>query len=469
MLTRVSRDLIQGGGAGGGGSYADVKDFGAVADGVADDTSAIIQALAASKSVYFPGGTYKISDELQLSDNHKIVLDPATRINQSVDNKNIFKAVQKTGVTLLCNNAELWGFGNYSSSWTGAGGHEDIAIQLLGCIDAVIDLPRIRNCSMAGIAIRGGNGLTIRDPDIEGTHTHGSPIASQANIQSGVFIQDASLYGVTTGLQIQHPRISGVAQGFLNEAYPVSGGMDYGSRTIQIDNPQIRDIPGQHAFYLQSGGITITNPQMRNIELAGVKLQSSADNNLHIRRVNVTGANAYLIGSNMFEIVNLGSGSIGDVQFEGVGESVLVGCAIVGDVRNVRGVMSLRSVGAQAVYIAGNSPTDIDITCSARDVGEEGALITCSSGSEIKIRPNFKNCNTSNSGKSGILINASSSDIELYSPVVKGVTVNMPYCMRVDLAGSVTIFGGKQFTGFATGAVLANTTNSEAAVHDIYS
>src|SRR5690606_38411395 len=100
MLTRVSRELIQGGGAGGGGSYADVTDFGAIADGVADDTSAITNALAVSKSVYFPGGIYKISDELSLDDNHKIVLDPATRINQSVDNKNIFKAVQKTGVTL---------------------------------------------------------------------------------------------------------------------------------------------------------------------------------------------------------------------------------------------------------------------------------------------------------------------------------------------------------------------------------
>lgn len=463
MLTRVSRSMIQS-----GGSYADVMDHGASGDGVADDTAAIISALAASKSVSFPPGTYKISGELLLEDNHKIVLDPATRINQTVDNKNIFKAVQKTGVTLLCNNAELWGFGNYSSSWTGTGGHEDIAIQLLGCTDAFVDLVRIRDCSMAGVAVRGGNGITIRSPDIEGTHTHGSPIAAEANIQSGIFIQDVVAYGVTSGLQIDNPRISGVAQGFLNEAYPVSGGMDYDSRTIQINNPQLRNIPGQHAFYLQSGGITITNPQMRNIGLAGVKIQSSADNNLNIRRVVVTGANAYLLGSNMFEIVNLGAGSIGDVQFEGVGEGVLVGCAIVGDVRNVRGVMNLRTVGAQAVYIAGDSPTDIDITCSARNVGEEGALITCSSGAEIKLRPNFKNCNTKGLGKNGILINASSSDIELYSPVVKGVTTGMPYCVRVDLAGSVVVFGGKQFAGFTTGAVLANTTGSEPAVNDIY-
>lgn len=444
-----------------------IKWFGAVGDGVADDTAAIRAAMAASKSVVFPPGVFKLSDDLPLADNHKIALDAGTRINQTVDNKNIFNAIQKVGVTLLCNNAELWGFGNYSSSWTGTNGHDDIAIQLFGCTDALIDLPRIRDCSMAGISIRGGNGITIRNPDIEGTHTHGSPIAAEANIQSGIFIQDAVTYGVTTGLQIQQPRISGVAQGVLNEAYAVSGGMDYTSRTIQIDNPQLRDIPGQHAFYLQSGGITITNPQMRNIKLAGVKVQSSADNNLNIRRVVVTGASAFLLGSNMFEIVNLGSGSIADVLFDGVGEGVLVGAAIVGDVRNVRGVMHLRTVGAQAVYIGGTGPTDIDITCSARDMSQEGALITCVNGAEIKLRPNFKNTNTGATGKCGILINAPGSDIELYSPVVKGVTASPLNALRVT-AGTVVIFGGKQFASSTGPLIVANTTNTEAAVYDVY-
>lgn len=451
-----------------GSQPVNIKWFGAVGDGVADDTAAIRAAMAASKSVVFPPGIFKLTDDLPLADNHKVTLDAGTRINQTVDNKNIFKAVSRNGITLLCNNAELWGFGNYSSSWTGTSGHEDIAIQLNGCTDALVDLPRIRDCSMAGIGIRGGNGITIRNPDIEGTHTHGAPIAAEANIQSGIFIQDTPAYGVTTGLQVEHPRISGVAQGFLNEAMPVSGGMDYASRTIQIDNPQLRDIPGQHAFYLQSGGITITNPQMRNIALAGVKLQSSADNNLQIRRVNVTGANAYLLGSNMFEIVNLGAGNIADVIFEGVGQSVLVGCAIVGDVRNVRGTMNLRGVGAQAVYIGGTGPTDIDITCSARDIGDEGALITCVNGVEVKLRLNLKNSNANNAGKCGILINAPGSDVELYSPVVKGVTLSPLNALRVTAATAVVIFGGKQFSGSTGPLIVANTTNTEAAVYDIY-
>lgn len=44
-----------------------VKDFGAVGDGVADDTAAFIAALAAALNVYVPPGTYKITAALTLS------------------------------------------------------------------------------------------------------------------------------------------------------------------------------------------------------------------------------------------------------------------------------------------------------------------------------------------------------------------------------------------------------------------
>jgi hypothetical protein len=38
-----------------------VKDFGAVGDGVTDDTAAIQAAGTASNSLYFPKGTYKVN------------------------------------------------------------------------------------------------------------------------------------------------------------------------------------------------------------------------------------------------------------------------------------------------------------------------------------------------------------------------------------------------------------------------
>lgn len=57
-LTKVTYAMIDG-------AVANVLDFGAVGDGIADDTSAIQAALTASDAVYFPSGTYLISDTLK--------------------------------------------------------------------------------------------------------------------------------------------------------------------------------------------------------------------------------------------------------------------------------------------------------------------------------------------------------------------------------------------------------------------
>lgn len=50
-----------------------VKDYGATGDGLTDDTAAIQSALDASKNVYFPAGTYIVSDTLIASGNSNIM------------------------------------------------------------------------------------------------------------------------------------------------------------------------------------------------------------------------------------------------------------------------------------------------------------------------------------------------------------------------------------------------------------
>jgi hypothetical protein len=53
--------------------FVSVKDFGAVGDGVTDDTAAIQAALVASRQVYFPPGNYLISSALQPNTGHTLV------------------------------------------------------------------------------------------------------------------------------------------------------------------------------------------------------------------------------------------------------------------------------------------------------------------------------------------------------------------------------------------------------------
>jgi parallel beta-helix repeat protein len=51
-----------------------VKDFGAVGDGVADDTAAIQAAIDSGKTAYVPKGTYKISATLNLNNGYKALI-----------------------------------------------------------------------------------------------------------------------------------------------------------------------------------------------------------------------------------------------------------------------------------------------------------------------------------------------------------------------------------------------------------
>ena len=61
-----------------------VKDFGAVGDGVTDDTAAIQAAVTSNKSVSFPAGTYLISNMIALTSNNFVL--------QGVKGKSILKA-----------------------------------------------------------------------------------------------------------------------------------------------------------------------------------------------------------------------------------------------------------------------------------------------------------------------------------------------------------------------------------------
>lgn len=81
--------------------YVSVKDFGAVGDGVTDDTIAINAALATYKSVYFPNGTYMTTGNHELLFQH-----PTTNaiLRQSLigEGNAVIKRLSGTNILLKC-------------------------------------------------------------------------------------------------------------------------------------------------------------------------------------------------------------------------------------------------------------------------------------------------------------------------------------------------------------------------------
>jgi len=77
-----------------------VKDFGAVGDGVADDTAAFNAAAAASSDVFVPNGTYLINNAVNILDNQTWFFEGCT-LKHTDDTKTILRADSKTGFSLL--------------------------------------------------------------------------------------------------------------------------------------------------------------------------------------------------------------------------------------------------------------------------------------------------------------------------------------------------------------------------------
>jgi hypothetical protein len=202
-LTKVSYAMINA-------TIANVLDYGAVGDGVADDTAAIRAAIAASNCVYIPSGTYKIARTgsegviLGLKSNFRIYGDGASSVIKFSD---------------AVNATNFWRIIGISNTTAGVG-YENITIE--------------------NLALDGSTDKTDYSPSSEQNHgvfffSSGDPIDGIVinNVQAYSFSGDA--FAISTGTK--NGRVSNcTATEWIRQGFNVNG---IGDHTI-IGNYALR-------------------------------------------------------------------------------------------------------------------------------------------------------------------------------------------------------------------------------------
>lgn len=474
-----------------------VKDFGAVGDGVTDDTTAIQAALnSGAKTVNFPSGTYKITATLNVSSNTKIVGSSATVVCsvtiafQALAQSNISiigMEIQGPGAAVVPAVPEDGGinFGNITST--------------NGCTNTLV-----QNCTIhgfyTGVSARYGSGAKLFDSEV----------------------YDFSLYGVmlsrNDGFNVSRNYIHGsiVSTGTNSYCISATGGSGSGDTQIQctVSNNRLCDAPAWSAFMSHDiasllftnnivtntrNGIDVTaasGTSLRNIVISGNYFEGTTTDTWSAANAANTGvfiATGGAIGTDTVANVTINGNLIyGFGRFtnsvQGVGGILLsngYNVSVTGNtIVQVDGVNTyvagifiastnynhaisgnvIRSENTKPCVWAYNSTTDnLSIT---------GNVFSHSNAASTAAKVRIESCtinglgveaNTVDQGKTGYA--------EVGTNVIDGVSIAAPYGGRGVAKKISQRFQGASVTGLAAGstATLGNITMPDVVVGDTVS
>lgn len=216
-----------------------VRDFGAIGDGVTDDSEAIRRAIDEACSVYFPCGTY-LHSGLELPENKVIEGEsPETTILKLIDgvNPRACISIARTGSQIRSITVD----GNRAENRSGSGIDASEATHKNPTHFTYLDRVYVKNCADYGIYLRFSNMSSLVNCSVTrcrvGVHLERVRQATLVNVDIAKFIE--------TGLEIEgspYATLVNYYSGFM-ESYP-------------------RDKSGRSEFRTQSGAAFI---RLRNL------------------------------------------------------------------------------------------------------------------------------------------------------------------------------------------------------------
>jgi len=251
--------------------WVHVKDFGAIGDGTADDTTAIQNALNASSAVYFggPGNTYKITAALTVNSGQVIFGEFAT-VQQTTNNTQMFNIGTQSNITITGINAVGVGTDFIDSDSSLAVG---VYTTGTGASNILVENNKFTNFSYTAVRFVGVTNGYANNNIIAGP---GTPILTPGT--------SYRCYGLLADvgcniINFNNNQISKTAQGIT---------LNYASNVI-VDSNQLNNIVSQHGIYCGNNtyDIIMSNNIINSPYYIGIKCQTS-DTSATVNNQNVS-------------------------------------------------------------------------------------------------------------------------------------------------------------------------------------
>ena len=222
--------------------FANVRSYGAVGDGVADDTAAIQNAVNANDAVYFPAGTYKVSSAVSLKTNSTMFGEGASSVilyTGTAASQGAFY-VNSGSASAYVDNVTIQDLKFVGQSVT-AGFNEFIHL---------ISMSGVRNCLIERCVVEAfrGDGIYIGSGDIAGQERHNINVIIRDNYIDGVNWQNRNGISVIdgTGVFIESNYITRASQASMPGAIDIEpdSNLFHIVRNISIRNNRIYDCRG---------------------------------------------------------------------------------------------------------------------------------------------------------------------------------------------------------------------------------
>ena len=403
------------------GTEVNVKQFGAIGDGVADDTLAIQAALTRYRYVTFGDSSdfYNISSAIVVPDNTTLKGN-WSRAKQLTDNTEIFNVENKVGISIT--NFDFIGKGtDYIDSdgargaavYGGVGGGR-ITVNYNKFTGFTYTSARFKsqaNCSFVGNVVVGPDATVVTSSSVGRIY--------------GVLFDSGCSFGV-----ISHNIISQGAQGMRLEQ----------SNNLSVSDNVIHNILGQHAVYCGSNmqEIVISNNIIFDTRLQGIKVQaqdaSGADNE-NISIIGNTLRNctdqAIFVGSSESPAVQhcrnvtIAGNTVWDAGGQGIYTDSTIGAVISGN--------TIISSGQSGIVL--DEVDDVIVIGNLIKTASNSGIRDIAACSNITIKDNIiKDCCVGNvaGDEYGIFINSNSINFVIDGNVITDSAANMERAMYLN-------------------------------------